>query len=71
MDCATITLVLLMLEIMGVGISVVGAIFKFYSETLKKLQNHDDRLIFIENRLEKIEKKIDALNGKMDMHDLK
>jgi len=68
MDCNYLSWVLIMLEIISVGIIIVAAVIKFYSLTLKKLQNHDDRLIFIEHRLEKIEKKLDTLNGRMKNH---
>jgi len=53
------------LEILSLGIAIASATLKFYTTTLKKLQNHDDRLGFIEYRLERIEKKLDDLNGKM------
>ena len=68
MDCNYLSWVLIMLEIISVGIIIVASVIKFYSLTLKKLQNHDDRLIFIEHRLEKIEKKLDTLNGRMKNH---
>jgi len=53
------------LEILGLGIALASATLKFYTTTLKKLQNHDDRLGFIEYRLDRIEKKLDDLNGRM------
>ena len=55
----------LSMEILGLGIAIASATLKFYTTTLKKLQNHDDRLGFIEFRLDRIERKLDELNGRM------
>jgi len=55
----------LSMEILGLGIAIASATLKFYTTTLKKLQNHDDRLSFIEFRLDRIEKKLDELNGRI------
>ena len=53
----------LTIELAGVGIVITTAVFKFYTSTIKKLQNHEDRLSFIEKRLDRIENKIDRLNN--------
>jgi len=57
--------IVLTLELSGIGIAIIASIFKFYTSTIKTLQNHDDRLSFIEFRLDRIEKKLDELNGRM------
>ena len=56
--------ILIALEILGVGFAIASALIRFYGALVRKLQNHEDRLNFIEERLERIERKIDVLNGR-------
>jgi len=65
MDLTWMYIVIMTVEICGLGIAIGSAVLKFYSNTIQKLQNHEDRLIFMEEKLSKIENKIDELNGKI------
>jgi len=53
----------LAVEVAGVGLAIGGGLIKFYSTVIRTLQNHEDRLSFIEKRLDRIENKIDNLNN--------
>ena len=66
MDANTLILVTVTLEIIGLGITLGGAILRFYTKTIEKFQNHEDRLEFMERRLDRIEKKIDRINGNVE-----
>lgn len=65
MDLTLMYIVIMTVEICGLGVTIGSAVLKFYSKTIQKLQNHEDRLKFMEEKLSKIENKIDELNGKI------
>jgi len=63
METNWVGIVIMTTEICGLGITIASAIFKFYTRTIQRLQNHEMRLNSMEKRLDRIERKINTLNG--------